>query len=538
MTKVDEPGKTDDMPSLKALNASLDQPPSNYLALDLLVQNFNLIFDTSKDVFNLFSLSQRKILAQNIRAAEASGLSSEQLQSVQVELLYPPEEVPKLFASLERLVRDGSSQEKLRMYHANGSLRDLWIRSFIIQREPELISLVHTIDITEEKQKAEAAMEASKMTLLGEVSAVLAHELKNSIQALQSSIFLMEGDENSYFSPFAKERFERSKQALSHMESVVRNIGQYIKASPSETRPLSLGSALMDALHLLDSYLDQKKIHISLDLPSELPPVKVDPGQLQQMLLNLIKNAVQSMLVKDRRDLSFSAALLKDGERAGRVRLSIKDSGAGIPEEMRGKIFEAFASSKPSGIGTGLGLSVTRRLAAANDINIDFETTAGEGATFHLYFPAGASLGVPAGHLEGLGVLGEATPAKCPAGARGHRVILLISDSEETDKLAEALGGLPGHQAIIARSPGEGLSILSVQKIDLVVCNADSYPVSGLQVASEVKKQHAVPVVILALKETPASASETASETNTKAILSGAGLSPGELARQISSRLD
>ena len=528
MTKVDEPGKTDDMPSLKALNASLDQPPSNYLALDLLVQNFNLIFDTSKDVFNLFSLSQRKILAQNIRAAEASGLSSEQLQSVQVELLYPPEEVPKLFASLERLVRDGSSQEKLRMYHANGSLRDLWISSFIIQREPELISLVHTIDITEEKQKAEAAMEASKMTLLGEVSAVLAHELKNSIQALQSSIFLMEGDENSYFSPFAKERFERSKQALSHMESVVRNIGQYIKASPSETRPLSLGSALMDALHLLDSYLDQKKIHISLDLPSELPPVKVDPGQLQQMLLNLIKNAVQSMLVKDRRDLSFSAALLKDGERAGRVRLSIKDSGAGIPEEMRGKIFEAFASSKPSGIGTGLGLSVTRRLAAANDINIDFETTAGEGATFHLYFPPGGSLAVRQG---------ETTPAKVQAGARGDRVILLISDNEETDKLAEAIGGLPGHQAIIARSPGEGLSILAVQKIDIVVCNVDSYPVSCLQMASEVKKQHGVPVVILALQETPAAATEI-TEIDPKAVLSGAGLSAGELARKISSRLD
>jgi two-component system sensor kinase FixL len=111
-----------------------------------------------------------------------------------------------------------------------------------------------------------------------------------------------------------------------------------------------------------------------------VPPVRIDRIQIQQILINLIRNAVDAMDSVPRRDLTIKTSFL-DGE----VRISIIDTGAGIAPDMEEKLFQPFASTKPTGMG--VGLSISRTIAEAHGGRLWFERNPAGGTIFHLALP-------------------------------------------------------------------------------------------------------------------------------------------------------
>jgi signal transduction histidine kinase len=125
-------------------------------------------------------------------------------------------------------------------------------------------------------------------------------------------------------------------------------------------------------------------VTIAAAAPADLPPVLADPGQLQQVLINLVLNGLDATPVDGQ--VAIRARPLVTGERSG-VAIAVSDTGPGIPAELRAKIFEPFFTTKPGGQGTGLGLAICRDIIKAHGGEITVESPPGAGTTFTVWLP-------------------------------------------------------------------------------------------------------------------------------------------------------
>jgi PAS domain S-box-containing protein len=456
--------------------------PANKTALispDGLLTYFSHIFANSKDMINLFSLTHRRILLWNEAATASMGYTMEDFEKVPLEKHYPPAELIKLGKVFEALATTGYAFEKLKMYTKSGELKDLWIRSFVIQQDPEVICLSHTIDVTEEKNRENKAIREAKLASLGEASAVLSHELSNALQLIEYNINIIEAIELN-LSKEAVVKMEKIKSAITRMSEIINSVMKYARQSTVQTTVhTSLGLTIEDAMNILRGYLENKKITLEMNIPADLPLVKADSGHVQQILLILVKNAAQALIDQPVRKISIAA---KKGKK--KIELTITDTGPGIPDEIQRYIFDAFTTTKPVGIGLGLGLSIAKRLAFANSIEIHFRSSHNAGTVFTLEF-----------EQEGVAAAVESQLKK--EGNFGRSVALVVDDN--ANNLTETVSCLQKLKirALIASSAREGLKLLSMQKFDFVFCGENMYPVTGTMFAKEARHSFKGPICLI-----------------------------------------
>jgi len=415
---------------------------------------FERLFANSKDIMNLFSMTQRKILRWNPQAAIAMGYSKDELSNVPIEKIYPPEELLKLGASFQRLAADGFAEEKLKIYRKGKDLGDIWIRSFVIQSEPEVLCLVHTIDITEEKERERALLKETRLAALGEASASLAHEINNSLQSIQFNLYLLK-EEKTRMPDDCIKRLDKIETNTTHIGSVVRNIQNYTHISRSGGRANVFVNSIVDgAKQILEGYIANRQVEVVCDIEKNLPPVSVDPNQIQQIVLILMKNAIQSMVGSGIRKLTITAR----GDESGKVTMRFTDTGCGMPPEVKKTLFESFVTTKPIGIGLGLGLSVAKRLANSNSVDMTFTSEVGVGTEFVLVF--------------------ETKKINNDEKSRSY-VLLYVDDKDSLFPSFESFLASQNVTVIRSQSAKEAIKTLVGNHVDLVVCAENMYPVSG-----------------------------------------------------------
>jgi signal transduction histidine kinase len=126
-------------------------------------------------------------------------------------------------------------------------------------------------------------------------------------------------------------------------------------------------------------------VTLTISMPRDLPPVLVDPGHLQQVLINLLTNAIEA--TPSGGGVEVTAALLADDDERPGVAIAVRDTGSGIPPDVLPKIFDPFFSTKPAREGSGLGLSICRDLVRSNGSEIQVASTPGDGTTFTVWLP-------------------------------------------------------------------------------------------------------------------------------------------------------
>ncbi len=430
---------------------------------DGLLTYFTHIFANSKDMINLFSMTQQKIILWNEASTASMGYTMEDFEAVPLEKRYPPEEFAKLLKCFGALAKEGYAFEKLKMYSKSGELKDLWMRAFVIQTEPEVICLVHTIDVTEEKKREDKAIREAKLASLGEASAVLSHELSNALQLIEFNLSLIEGSPHIHQDISA--RIGKIKMSISRMSDIITGVMKYSRHSKVQTTAYtSLAATIDDTLSLLRGYLDNKNVSVEVEVPANFPLVKADAGQVQQILLILVKNAAQALIDHPQRKVTFKA--FKNGSK---IELQVSDTGPGIPKEMQNRIFDAFSTTKPVGLGLGLGLSIAKGLAIKNSIDIQFRSELGKGTTFLLEF-----------EREGYASNGEEVHKR-------QGVALVVDDNAnnliDTTRCLEHLN----IKVLTASSAREALKLILVQKFDYVFCGDAMYPISGSVFAKEAR---------------------------------------------------
>ncbi|MCB0208698.1 MAG: response regulator [Anaerolineae bacterium] len=270
--------------------------------------------------------------------------------------------------------------------------QELGAEGFILKpfNHAKLVQIVSRVldrrQLREDYIQLQTSIQTEKLAALGRLTASLAHEINNPLQALRSGLRLLgrphldNAKRQHYVATLAQE-----------VERLITITGQTLDfARPSQAglQPTDLNQLLQSTLDLVNKQLQQKHIDINVTLAVELPIIRAVPGHIKQVLINLILNAIDAMAQGGL--LSLTTTYLPDKQQGV---ITVQDTGEGMTADVMSKIFEPFFSTKD--IGTGLGLSISYAIIEAHGGHIEVESTPDVGTLFSIYLPQSRTTGEP-----------------------------------------------------------------------------------------------------------------------------------------------
>jgi two-component system NtrC family sensor kinase len=225
-------------------------------------------------------------------------------------------------------------------------------------------------------------MKSERLATIGQLAAGVAHEINNPLGTI--SIYAqMVLDELDKDSDSCRESMAVVMKQTNRAGRIVKDLLEFARQSEPEMRMLNITDVLTKAIAITTHPAELQNIRLLTDLTPELPDIQGDSDKLQQVFVNIIVNALQAM--PEGGILTVRTRLTED---SGFVEIEISDTGCGIPQEHLSKLFDPFFSTKRTGEGTGLGLSVTLGIVEKHNGTIDVKSKVGEGSTFIIRLPA------------------------------------------------------------------------------------------------------------------------------------------------------
>ena len=300
------------------------------------------------------------------------------------------------------------------------------------------------LDVTEEKATLRAWHEAQKMSALGQLAGGLAHDFNNLLTVVCGSLRSL-GERLS--APLVNDFVAPALRASGRGTELTRRLLAVARQQELEPCPVDVPALVAGTAQLLRRSLpDDIAVEVSAEEGGW--PALVDPGQLENALVNLALNARDAMPGGGR--LTFRTGF-PSGDR---VCISVTDTGAGIPPALQARIFEPFFTTKPFGSGSGLGLSMVFGFVRQSGGDLQLRSAPGEGTTFTLLLPRAA------GAVTGVGAISEPL-ADAPVAGGGGKLVLLVEDNEDVRQTVRRQLLELGYRVLEARDADDARSLLA-----------------------------------------------------------------------------
>jgi len=316
--------------------------------------------------------------------------------------LVHPDDKERVFARIENAIAaDEAFEVEYRILNANGQVRWMWERGRAVlsevEHEKHLEGFVS--DITEQRTaESEARLHreqlahVDRLNILGEMATGIAHEINQPLTAI--SLFVQAGERMSQEQKFDKlpEMFSKLIQHAHRASAVIERMQSMARRQETARAIVGCAALLRDVVKLAEAEARFRDLSIEVKTEAGLPKISVDAVQIQQVILNLLRNGMESIQAVEARNgsvIGVSARQLDDDS----IEFAVIDSGEGVAEEAADKLFAPFSTTKKSGMG--MGLSISRAIITAHGGRLDFRNNETAGATFFFTLPPAASQDAP-----------------------------------------------------------------------------------------------------------------------------------------------
>ena len=343
----------------------------------------------------------------------------------------------------------------VRMRRADGAA--IWARDTThVKRAPDGTALLYEgvlEDITERRLLESQLSQTSKMEAVGQLAGGVAHDFNNLLTVIMSygAMLLDRGD----LTDSTREDVREITAAADRAAGLTRQLLAFSRQQVMQPRFMNINAIIGDLEKMLRRVIGED-VELQISLDPAIATINADPGQLEQVLMNLVVNARDAMPAGGRLSISTSNSELSAETAAGTLRaadgdyvmLAVSDTGTGMTAEVQQRLFDPFFTTKEHGRGTGLGLSTVYGIVKQSDGEIYVYSELGQGSTFKIYFPRFTSSIVPSRD--------EVRPKEVP---RGEESVLVVEDDSNLRGLAARVLRNCGYTVYVAGGGVEALTI-------------------------------------------------------------------------------
>lgn len=326
-------------------------------------KRYRLLFESAHDAIFLLEAEGEdagRIVSANRAAYEMHGYSAEELLDMKIQDLDTPETAAASPGRFQRMLKGEWVNAEIAHRKKDGTVFPVEISAGLLEFENRKYILAYDRDITRRKQTEEALQRANQLAKVGELAAGLAHEIKNPLAGIKVSIDVLASELE--IAQKDKDVFQLIINEINRIETLLKNLLSYARPRQPNFVSLDVNEILETAIKTVqflwkgaeEKGEKVKDIQFVKELSNRLPPIVADAAQLQQVVLNLLLNAVDAIQEKG------TITVLSYTENKDTVQIMVADSGKGLDAQGLKKIFQPFFTTKPK--GTGLGLSICKRL--------------------------------------------------------------------------------------------------------------------------------------------------------------------------------
>ena len=442
-------------------------------------QRYRLLFERNPQPMWVFDLETLAFLEVNDAAIHHYGYTREEFLAMTIKDIRPAEDIPNLLDNVSRVMPQHEDAGIWKHKKKDGTITYVEITAHELTFYGRPAQIVLAYDVTERRFLEEQFRQSQKLEAVGQLAGGVAHDFNNLLTVITgySDLSLRGLDKDT---PLYS-NLEEIKKAGESAASLTRQLLAFSRKQVLQPKVLKLNVIVDDVNKMLQRLIGED-IDLLMVLEPSLGQIKADPGQIEQVILNLTVNARDAMPQGGKLTIETANVYLDDKyarrhtaiQPGHYVMLAVSDNGCGIDAEIQLRMFEPFFTTKEQGKGTGLGLSTVYGIVKQSDGNIWVYSEVGKGTTFKVYLPR-----VDEGAQE------YKRSAETEEALQGTETILLAEDEDIVRKLARQVLEMYGYQVLEAVNGGAALLICERYKepIHLLITDVVMPEMSGRELA-------------------------------------------------------
>lgn len=458
---------------------TVEQSRQLQAAVGVSEQRYRALFDTASDATFVVDLETVQIVEANQAANQLVGVQSDSLVSRSFIDLCPalrlhgqtPLKLKKFFETLF------NGDQRFQMHRADGTVIHCVGQARVVECDQRPAMQVAVREITECAKLEHQLREAEKLSALGRLIASVAHELNNPVAVIAGYCQLLA--KRPGIDDRTRQDFAKVVQESQRASKIVRNLLTFSRPRDPEKTTVDINQLVASVLAERGPELQAGNLRLEQRLATQLPKTKADSAQIEQVINNLLTNAIQAQPLTSGQPGRIE---ITTHEYGAYIRITVADAGPGIAPNVLSKIFEPFFSTRPPGQGTGLGLTIAHAILEEHHGKIWVQSEVGKGAKFFVELPIIAC-------TEDDEPPAATTPQADPDASQ-YRLLVVDDEPGISAVLRESLSAR-GYTVDTAASGTEALRCLAGNRYDLIITDLRMLDMDGEKLYHAVREQNA-----------------------------------------------